>query len=104
MKRHPMIDGRYKKSKTASRGEEEYPHASSTERATGQQGRSVRLGRKYYDGIDLAVSLEVLLAESPKRGKADSLTRGKKNPTSADWTRKNSRKKVGHQNIKLRFR
>jgi hypothetical protein len=64
----------------------------------------VRFGQKYYDGIDLAVSSDGLLVEPPKRGKADSLTRGKKNPTSVDWAREDSRKKVGHQNIKLRFR
>jgi hypothetical protein len=51
---------------------------------------------KYHDGIDLALSPEVLLADAPKRGKADSLTRGKKNPTSVDWPREDSRKKVGH--------
>ena len=38
----------------------------------------MRFGQKYYDGIDLAVSSDGLLVEPPKRGKADSLTRGKK--------------------------
>jgi hypothetical protein len=35
-------------------------------------------GRKYFDGIDLAVSPEVLFAEPPKSGNAGSLTRGRK--------------------------
>ena len=56
-------------------------------------------GQKYYDGIDLAISLRVLLVEPPKGARPIPSPAAKKNPTSVNWAREHPRKKVGHQNI-----
>jgi hypothetical protein len=45
------------------------------------------------------------LLPSPLKGARPVPSRAAgKNPTSVDWVREDSRKKVGHENIKLRFR
>ena len=69
---------RCKKFKAASREEEGYPHRSSTDRATRQQHRSVRLGRGYYDAIDWLFAPTFYSPSPLKSGKAGTLTRSRR--------------------------
>ena len=95
---------RCKKFKAASREEEGYPHRFSTDRATRQQRRSVRLGRGYYDAIDLAVDPDVLPAEPPSKvARPIPSPAAEENPTSVQWAPPDSGGKVEHENITLRL-